>query len=245
MAVDYNAISQIYDNVRAENKSIVDLFIEEVKITNRTRILDFGCGTGNYANMLQRLTRAKVYGIEPSDGMREKAIAKNVNITVVKGDHKNIPFEDSYFDFVYMTDVIHHIPDIEMMFKEIGRVLKSGGSLCIATQSHEQIDNRFYVKYFPSTAIVDKRRYPDIDKIISKAQGQSFEHIKNAIIGEGVEVAVTADFVKLVKNKGFSMFHLISDDEYNVGLKQLEADVLTGSLELKTSGETLIWLKKK
>lgn len=41
------------------------------------------------------------------------------------------------------------------------------------------------------------------------------------------------------------MFHLISDDEYNVGLKQLEADVLTGSLELKTSGETLIWLKKK
>lgn len=168
MAVDYNAISQIYDNVRAENKSIVDLFIEEVKITNRTRILDFGCGTGNYANMLQRLTRAKVYGIEPSDGMREKAIAKNVNITVVKGDHKNIPFEDSYFDFVYMTDVIHHIPDIEMMFKEIGRVLKSGGSLCIATQSHEQIDNRFYVKYFPSTAIVDKRRYPDIDEIISK-----------------------------------------------------------------------------
>lgn len=56
--------------------------------------------------------------------MREKAIAKNPNITVTKGDLENIPFEDNYFDFVYMTDAIHHIPDIEMMFKEIGRVSK-------------------------------------------------------------------------------------------------------------------------
>ncbi|ALX08945.1 hypothetical protein M972_112020 [Acetivibrio thermocellus AD2] len=40
MAVDYNAISKIYDKVRSENKSILDLFIEEVKITNTTTILD-------------------------------------------------------------------------------------------------------------------------------------------------------------------------------------------------------------
>ncbi|HPT90130.1 MAG TPA: methyltransferase domain-containing protein [Acetivibrio sp.] len=245
MPVNYNEISEKYDNVRSENKSVIDSFIKELKITNSTRILDFGCGTGNYANTLQRLTQAQVYGVEPSGGMRAKAIAKNPSITFVKGNHESIPFEDNYFDFVYMTDVIHHIPDVRRMFAEIGRVTKSGGSLCIVTQSHNQIDNRFYVKYFPSTAIVDKERYPDIDSIISKAHDQSFEHIKNVIIGNGAEIAVTSDFVEFVRNKGFSMFHLIPDAEYTTGLKQLETDVLSGNLKYKHSGETLVWFKKK
>jgi len=65
MAVDYNAISKIYDKVRSENKSILDLFIEEVKITNTTTILD--AARENYTNMLQRLTQAKAYGVEPSE----------------------------------------------------------------------------------------------------------------------------------------------------------------------------------
>ena len=245
MTVNYNEISKNYDSVRNEDKSVIELFVEELKITENTRILDFGCGTGNYVNVLQRLTHAQVYGVEPSDGMREKAIAKNPNITFVKGNHENIPFEDNYFDFVYMTDVIHHIPDIAMMFNEIRRVLKRGGSLCIVTESHEQIHNRFYVKYFPSTAIVDKRRYPDIDEIISKATEQSFEHIKNVVKGEGTAVSVTSQFVELVRNKGYSMFHLIPDNEYNEGLKQLETDVLSGNLICRHSGETLVWFRKK
>ena len=72
MSVNYNEISKKYDNVRSENKNSIELFIEELKITDITRVLDFGCGTGNYANTLQRLTQAQIYGVEPSDGMREK-----------------------------------------------------------------------------------------------------------------------------------------------------------------------------
>jgi len=244
MAVDYDKISGTYDQVRKENRDVLEIFIRELNITGRTRILDFGCGTGNYADALQKLTHAQVYGVDPSDGMREKAMAKNPHITVLKGNHEYIPFEDAFFDFVYMTDVIHHIPDIWIMFKEIGRVLKSGGSLCIATQSHEQIDNRFYVKYFPTTAAVDKRRYPDIDEIIRKAREHGFDHTRIILLGEGREVEVTSDFVELVRNKGYSMFHLIPNDEYKAGLKQLEADVSSGSMKRRTSGQTLVWLGK-
>jgi hypothetical protein len=50
--------------------------------------------------------------------------------------------------------------------------------------------------------------------------------------------------VELVRNKGYSMFHLIPDDEYNAGLKQLEAEVLSGNLGCRNSGETLVWFKK-
>ncbi len=244
MNINYDEISKKYDDVRSESKNVVDLFLEEISITPETKILDFGCGTGNYANMLQRLTGGQLSGVEPSDGMREKAKEKNSDINFVKGDHENIPFEDNYFDFTYMTDVIHHVPDLDMMFAEIKRVLKAKGKLCIVTESHAQIDGRFYVKYFPSTAKSDKKRYPDIDEIIEKAKNNGFTLIKSITNGDGTKIEVKADFVELVRNKGYSMFHLIPEDEYEIGLKQLEKDVMGGKLEMETSGDTLVWLKK-
>lgn len=41
------------------------------------------------------------------------------------------------------------------------------------------------------------------------------------------------------------MFHLIPDDEYNEGLKQLETDVLSGNLICRHSGETLVMVQKE
>jgi len=99
----------------------LDLFIEEVKITNTTTILDAAREiTPICCKDLHRpkLTASNLPRYEGESN------CKNPNITVTKGDLENIPFEDNYFDFVYMTDAIHHIPDIEMMFKEIGRVSK-------------------------------------------------------------------------------------------------------------------------
>ena len=244
MPVNYNEISQIYDNVRSEEKSIIDLFLEEIKPTAQTRILDFGCGTGNYASVLSKCSNAEVYGVEPSDGMREKAKAKESNAVFVKGSHAYIPFEGDYFDFIYMTDVIHHVPNIGIMFNELARVLKVGGKICIVTESHKQIENRCFVKYFPSTALVDKERYPDIDEIINEAIAHSLGHIKNTIRDENRETLITSDFLELVRNKGYSMFHLIPNDEYLQGLNQLEQDLLSGPIKCISSGETLIWLKK-
>jgi ubiquinone/menaquinone biosynthesis C-methylase UbiE len=129
--------------VREADVNLINLFLGEVNFAENTRVLDFGCGTGNYADKLQKITSAKVYGVEPSAGMREKAKAKNTNVIFAAGNHENIPFLDDFFDFVYMTDVIHHIPELDVMFTEIKRVLKASGKLCILTQSHRQIEHRF------------------------------------------------------------------------------------------------------
>lgn len=130
------------------NIKTIQLFAEELPLEGKT-ILDFGCGTGNFAYALKKLTNAEVYGVEPSDGMREKALRKG-NIIIKKGDHKCIPYEDDLFDFIYMTDVIHHVPDLQAMFTEFGRVLKPNGLICIVTESYRQLENRFWVKYYNS-----------------------------------------------------------------------------------------------
>jgi hypothetical protein len=41
------------------------------------------------------------------------------------------------------------------------------------------------------------------------------------------------------------MFHLISEDEYKKGLIQLKEDLHNGPFAVKSSGGTLVWLKRK
>ncbi|MEA4963752.1 class I SAM-dependent methyltransferase [Lutispora sp.] len=245
MQVNYNNISKNYDDVRNADLELINMFLEMTIINENTKVLDFGCGTGNYADKLQRITGARVYGVEPSEGMREKARQKNASLSVVEGNHENIPFEEKFFDFIYMTDVIHHVPDINRMFEEINRVLVDKGKLCICTQSHKQIENRFYVKYFPSTAIVDKKRYPDVDLIKTAGEKNGLRYLKNIIMGEGDIINVGMDFVDLVRNKGYSMFHLIPEEEYEKGLSKLEEDMDRGGLAVKISGDSLVWFIKE
>ncbi len=178
--VDYNEISQIYDDVRQADVELINHFLQEIDFTPSTKILDIGCGTGNHADLLQKITHSHVYGIEPSAGMLSRAQQKNSQVVFKPGQADHIPFEDEFFDFVYMTDVIHHVPDIRKMFAEINRGLKQQGKLCIVTQSHDQIEKRPIVQFFPGTVAIDQERYPDINKIIETAEAH-LQFMKTAI----------------------------------------------------------------
>ncbi len=239
--VNYNEISQIYDDVRQADVELINCFLQEIETNTGINVLDLGCGTGNHTDLLQKASAGNVYGVEPSAGMLSKARQKNKNIVFKQGDAENIPFEDELFDLVVMTDVIHHVPDISKMFAEIHRVLKTRGKICIMTQSHKQIENRPIVQFFPGTATVDKARYHEVDKIVATARAQNFNFIKNTALYENEEVELGPDFLELVKKKGFSMLHLISDEAYNKGLKRLEITLKAGPIRAKSAGETLIW----
>ena len=56
---------------------------------------------------------------------------------------------------------------------ELSRTLKHNKLICIVTEAHHQIENRFYNKYFPSLIKNEKNRYPDIDTIIKYANFNS------------------------------------------------------------------------
>ena len=250
-SVNYNEISKIYYDVRAGDLALIQLLIESFPSHADVRVLDIGCGTGNHTDLLQKLTRVQVYGIEPSEGMLEKARQKNAHITFKAGGADHIPFENNFFDFAYMTDVVHHVPDIKAMFAEIWRVLRSpdpesgkpGGKGCIVTQSHQQIEERPIAQYFPGTARVDKERYPDIPEIIAAASAQGFTGTESETLSEE-SLELDASYLELVHKKGYSMLHLISDEEYRAGLQKLEQALRNGPVIAQPSGGTLVWFTK-
>ncbi len=245
--VNYNEISKIYDDVREGDIVLINHFLQELPPDGDLNILDIGCGTGNYTDLFQKVTLPKgcqVYGIEPSEGMISKARQKNSQVIFKQATAEDIPFEADFFDFVYMTDVIHHIPDIREMFAEIQRVLKPCGKVCIFTQSHRQIEKRPIAQFFPGTVRVDQERYPDIAEIVAAARSASLAYLKQEILFEGEVREMGTDFLELARKKGYSMLHLLTEAEYQSGLRTLESALQNGPIQVRSSGETLVWFAK-
>ena len=249
--LDYNELSKTYDDVREGDLTLIQHLIRALPSHPDVRVLDIGCGTGNHTDLLQKLTGIQVYGVDPSEGMLDKARLKNPQITFKAGSAGHIPFDDDFFDFVYMTDVVHHVPDIDAMFAEILRVLRSpdpdsgktGGQSCIVTQSHQQIEDRYIAHYFPGTVRVEKERYPDIPELIEAATAQGFMDVKIETLEEK-PAELDASYLELVRKKGYSMLYLITDEEYQAGLDKLERDMQAGTVIAQPSGTTLVWCTK-
>jgi ubiquinone/menaquinone biosynthesis C-methylase UbiE len=241
--INYDIASKTYDHTRNQSDRLIERFVHRVSFKKETAILDFGCGTGNYLNSLQLGFACRCCGVEPSDGMRTIAAGKNNALDVRQGDHRKVPFDDEEFDFVFMTDVIHHVPDLSLMFSELLRVLKPSAFLCVVTESHVQIQSRFYNGYFPSLAANEKRRYPEIRRIMEVAVQCGFTHEDTEMLPASSPGVITDSFVKNVEEKNFSMFRLLDEREFNEGLRKIRMDV-GRSFELTAAGETLIWFRK-
>lgn len=125
MSYDYNEISTIYDKVRKADFEMVRFIIEKAGIDSSSRVLEIGCGTANYLSLLYDITKSEVWGIDPSEGMLDRARYKCKSAVLTLGNAEKLSgIPDSCFDVAYMVDVIHHIGDIDSMFHRIRGVLK-------------------------------------------------------------------------------------------------------------------------
>ena len=168
--MNYTNLADCFANTHSINRHIFLEIISKFMPHSKINVLDFGCGTGNYIKAITTYTNYHIYGVEPCEAMIAYAKKQNPNIIIRPGNHLSIPYPDNFFEYVYMTNVIHQIPDISAMYKEIYRVLKPNGVLCICTENRRQLLSKYWIKYFPSIVIKDLKRFPSIGKLIRLAK---------------------------------------------------------------------------
>ena len=138
------------------------------------RLLDAGCGTGNYLQALSDDVRELV-GVDASKGMLASAESKNLpNVTVCQSTLQDLPLASASFDGAIINFVLHHLDDdagcdsgfpaVKKALAEIARVLKPGGLLVIQTSSHEQLlDGYWWAEVIPQGMKAYIRRYPTLN----------------------------------------------------------------------------------
>jgi len=89
------------------------------------KILDVGCGTGRFTNILTRMG-AKVTAIDPSPEMISYAKRQFKECRFEIGDIKNMRFPDDSFDVVVAMRVLIHFHDKKKALEEMVRVVKPG-----------------------------------------------------------------------------------------------------------------------
>ena len=128
-------------------------------VPNAEQLLDIGCGAGNYSlKMLSKLPNLECTLVDLSDPMLDKAYERvseqtNKNVHVVKGDIREVPLKQNYFDIILAGAVLHHLrddQDWETTFKKIYGILKPGGCFMISdliTQDTEILNNYTWERY--------------------------------------------------------------------------------------------------
>jgi SAM-dependent methyltransferase len=101
------------------------------------RALELGCGTGFFLLNLMQAGLAKQGSVtDLSPGMVAAALrnAEHLGLDVDGrvADAEQIPYDDATFDVVVGHAVLHHIPDLDVAFREVLRVLKPGGRFVFA-----------------------------------------------------------------------------------------------------------------
>ncbi len=236
---DYSKIADRYDKNKIRHLIERDQIIDHLPCCRDLRVLDLGCGTGNYLEAQTRYfqsdNKRKIFwfGADASEDMLAVAKAKKIKAEFFHARAEDLPFEESLFDYIICRFAFHHFTEKDAALKEIGRVLRIGGKFRLENMLPEESQNWLLYKYFPSSKKYDEERFWPINKL---ASGLEKLGLKTQIEKIPVPAVKLSEFHEEMSIRDISHLNLISDDEYQSGMERLESDLK------KSPGETSVGL---
>jgi ubiquinone/menaquinone biosynthesis C-methylase UbiE len=172
------------------NKSFID-FIE---LRKTDKVLDVGSGLGLLAKEVAlKIPHGKVTGLEKSEEQIKLCPASVSNLTFIKGDAHNMPFDDNSYDVVYCRYILEHVANPLKVLNEVRRVLVNRGRLFV------QENNILAIEMYPEC--------PHFKKAWQKFALLQYELGGDALIGKKL--------YSLLKKSGFKKIVLSPAPEFH------------------------------
>jgi 2-polyprenyl-3-methyl-5-hydroxy-6-metoxy-1,4-benzoquinol methylase len=126
--------SKIYSNCTQRLKIMASL------VDQNQKILDLGCGTGEFIKILQH-KNPQTEGLEISKKVAKIAQKNGLKIKIADLN-KTFPYKRNSFDTITAGELIEHIYDTDFFLEEIKRVLKNNGTFILSTPNLATLGRR-------------------------------------------------------------------------------------------------------
>ena len=134
----FDDLAYNWDDLHYKDKEIhrrLDELIVKFNISKGSKVLDLGCGTGIISGRLYRLIGKKggVFCCDFSLPMLKVSKKKKEgDLIFICADVKHLSFKCGFFDNIVCFSCFPHFGDKQKVLKDMGQMLKRGGSLVIS-----------------------------------------------------------------------------------------------------------------
>ena len=138
------------------HKDFFDILKTKVRFKD---VLDYGCGTGNFAKKISSLKPKKLVAIDISEEAIKKAKSETkseeneIDYRVENCENSNLSSDS--FDIIYGSAILHHL-NLNKSLKELNRMLKKGGIILFAEPMATNPIINIYRKFTPKARSADE-----------------------------------------------------------------------------------------
>lgn len=191
------------------------LTLRELQQFPRGRVLEAGCGLGNWISIL--LNRGyHAFGVDISESALH--VAKRFcgsDALIWQGDIRSLAVADASFDAIVSYGVIEHFPDPRVAVKEFHRVLRPGGCCIVTTPNPlcfhglvgRHVLNLTRSRALGYTGYEDSYTPTKLSDLLSRA---GFQVPQRGLLPEGVLFGMFWPLVPLVGNAIYSVAKRVS-----------------------------------
>ncbi|MFF0340817.1 class I SAM-dependent methyltransferase [Kribbella sp. NPDC004875] len=188
-------------------------------------VLDLGSGTGRLTPGLAAEFQGQVYGVEPSDRMRNTAEqTPHPGVTYLKGSAEDIPLPEASVDAVLMFLSFHHFPDPLEGLREVRRVLRPGGVAFLRSQFSDLMPDLFWYEYFPSAREADAAMYVSLSAAKALAIEAGLAPADDVVRITAEEPRTLRESYERISLRALSTFEHLPADELEPGFARFAED---------------------
>ncbi len=135
---NFNDISSKYEKDSVVQKSASEILFDLLDIQPHDNVLDLGCGTGHISKTIKDKTSGKVVGVDPSEGMIEKAKENysDQDITFYNRSAEQLVYKNE-FEIIFCNSAFQWFVDHKKALKACHYALKHNGKMAIQAPAKE------------------------------------------------------------------------------------------------------------
>jgi len=198
-------------------------------------VIDIGCGTGRFVDLLADAFEATVIGLDSSRRMLWQAPRDR---PLCLADAEAPPFRPRQARVVFSSNVVHHLDNLARFARQARVLLEVGGFVVLRNYVREDLGDLFYLRFFPEALHRSETMLPSLRDLRQACSVAGLRLVAHRQLLQPVAASREA-YIEKIARRAYSDLALISDTSFDRGLNELRNVLASGQLPRSALAERL------